>query len=92
MRAESPTYGTQGWLSSTDQTQPQPRNAFKIAIATEHHRVLAQLQATGRLQGIGGAEPMVGSQRCGLLHHRWAELLPQQIATSEKPSKRSKRV
>ena len=84
MRAESPTYGTQGWLSSTDQTQPQPRNAFKIAIATEHHRVLAQLQATGRLQGIGGAEPMLGSQRCGLLHHIWAELLPQQIAASEK--------
>ena len=47
-------------LSSADQTQPQPRDAFKIGIATEHHSVLAQLQTTGRLQGIGGAEPMVG--------------------------------
>ena len=37
-------------LSSTNQTQPQPRDAFKIAIATEHHSVLAQLQATGRLK------------------------------------------
>lgn len=47
-------------LSSTDQTQPQPRDAFKISITTEHHNVLAQLQARGHLQGIGGAEPMVG--------------------------------
>ena len=68
---------------ASNQTDLQTLDALKSGITCDHHGFRPQVQAASRLQGIGGAQPMLGAQLSGQLNDRGASPSIRQQCTNQ---------
>lgn len=64
---------------ASNQADLQTLDALKSGITCDHHGFRPQVQAASRLQGIGGAQPMLDAQLSSQLNDSGAEFHNQQI-------------